>query len=302
MQEATDYANTAQTEPARLAKAESDLLLAKQMAVGFQLDSQPIDRKMAWIRTSAKAGVGTPNLLGTPATQNHVGLAQHQELSPHDRGLKLLAEGRRELQRNELGIARRFAEEAAAGPYGVSDEAKNLLRSIEVEEYQQKQLAAERAFDTLQSAYRRHDYQQAANLAKQIDFHLLPQDKRSRLKDIMLTPDMQQVGAYAMAHPQTGDPSAPPAGTPAMTPSGPAAADDYARQVDAFQQIKFQAMRNQGLEAMKDATDALPSGRADQALEILHEYETSSKTRVWRLSASLCCAARSIAGSSSSSP
>ena len=78
-----------------------------------------------------------------------------------------------------------------------TDEAKNLLRSIETEEYQQKQLAAERAFDTLQNAYRRHDYQQAANLAKQIDFHLLPQDKRSRLKDIMLTPDMQQVGAVA---------------------------------------------------------------------------------------------------------
>ena len=288
MQEATDYANTAQTEPARLAKAESDLLLAKQMAVGFQLDSQPIDRKMAWIKElQAKAGVGTPNLLGTPATQNHVGLAQHQELSPHDRGLKLLAEGRRELQRNELGIARRFAEEAAAGPYGVSDEAKNLLRSIEVEEYQQKQLAAERAFDTLQSAYRRHDYQQAANLAKQIDFHLLPQDKRSRLKDIMLTPDMQQVGAYAMAHPQTGNPSAPPAGTPAMTPSGPAAADDYARQVDAFQQIKFQAMRNQGLEAMKDATERFQVALPTKPWKSCTSTRTSSKTRVWRLSASL---------------
>ena len=80
MQEATDYANTAQTEPARLRKAESDLVLAKQMAVGFGLDTQPIERKMGWVKgLQAKAGVGTPSLLGTPAVQNPVGLAQHQE-------------------------------------------------------------------------------------------------------------------------------------------------------------------------------------------------------------------------------
>ena len=58
-----------------------------------------------------------------------------------------------------------------------------------------------------------------------------------------------------------------------MTPNGPAPADDYARQVDAMQQIKFQAMRNQGLEAMRDATERFQAGATDQALEILNDYK-----------------------------
>ena len=40
-----------------------------------------------------------------------------------------------------------------------------------------------------------------------------------------------------------------------------------------MQQIKFQAMRKQGLEAMQDATERFQAGSTDRALEILHQYK-----------------------------
>src|SRR5262249_43605849 len=59
VQQATDYAATAQADPARFQKAEADLAQARQLAIGFGVDTQAIDGKLAWVRQTSMAALGT---------------------------------------------------------------------------------------------------------------------------------------------------------------------------------------------------------------------------------------------------
>ena len=84
--------------------------------------------------------------------------------APAGQGKTLLEKARMELRSGQSTNARRLAEEAFQGPYGVKEEAAAVLRTIDVEDLNQKSLESRRTFDAMVSAYNRKEYEQAKNL------------------------------------------------------------------------------------------------------------------------------------------
>src|SRR5260370_22633272 len=48
---------------------------------------------------------------------------------------------------------------------------------------------------------------------------------------------------------------------------------DFARQVLAMQEVRFQALRSEGLEAQRRAMELFQAGEIDRALELLEDYK-----------------------------
>ncbi len=306
-QEATDLAATATAfaDPTRFQKAEADLAEARTLAQGFALDTHAIDAKVSWVRqtrTQATAGAAKP----AAPVMAQVMPAQHTDKpaaapTPQQQGQELLDKARMELKRGELETARRLAVEVYTGKYGLQDQADAVLHSIDVEEFNQKVLAANRAFEAGLNAYLRKDYIQAGTIFRSLDVSMLAKEKQARLKEMMLTPEMQQgklvqVPAQAPAMVPTPAPTPAPAtaaGQPApvMHPvdTGKATASDagparaggpeasYAQQVNALQEVQFQKLRDDCLKAQRDAVERLRNGETAQALEILQEFLNSLK-------------------------
>src|SRR5262249_40897612 len=153
------------------------------------------------------------------------------------------AKARLELRSGQMLTARRLAEEAFSGGYDVQQESSAMLRSIDAEEFNQHVRDTEKAYDSAMDAYKRKDYVTGKALGSNFDPHRLRQDKKRRLGEIMMSPEVQ---AAARPGPATSTP-APVAGTttppstvvqtaattPAAAPSQ--AADSFANQVKAMQ-------------------------------------------------------------------
>jgi len=74
VQQAGDYAATAQQDAARFQKAEADLNQARELAKTFGLDAQPIEVKVAWVKQQQTSGAApastqpaTPAIAATTA-------------------------------------------------------------------------------------------------------------------------------------------------------------------------------------------------------------------------------------------
>src|SRR5205823_6612258 len=172
----------------RFQKAEAALNQAKLIAEAFGFDAQPVQAKLAWVKqqqgptpgTMPAAVASTPAPVPTPLAAG----------GSKERGETLLSQARLELRRGETGTARRLAEEAFSGNYGVQADAEKLLRSIDVEEFNQKVLTVQRSFDAGVAAYQRKEYAQAAIILRSVDKQMLPPDKQLRLKELMLAPEL----------------------------------------------------------------------------------------------------------------
>src|SRR5260370_1445901 len=136
----------------------------------------------------------------TPAPttgQAQISQMHHQEpaaasvANPSQHGLELLKQARLELRAGQTSSARRLAETAFSGPYGVQDQAAQILRSIDAEEFNQRVLTANRTYEAAMEAFHGQEYPQAATILRSIDPQLLTADKQARLKEIMLMPGMQ---------------------------------------------------------------------------------------------------------------
>ncbi|MGL4549848.1 MAG: hypothetical protein ACRC33_01570, partial [Gemmataceae bacterium] len=148
--EADDLRHRGVGDPTTRGKlADRKLADARALAASFGQDTGPIDAQLG----AAKPAAGMP---APPAIQT-VG---HAGTGPAH-GAQLLDNARTELKRGEVATARRIAEEALTGNHGVKDQAMDLLRTIDVEEFNQKRLTAVRSFDAAESAYRRREYGQA---------------------------------------------------------------------------------------------------------------------------------------------
>src|SRR5262249_29053556 len=121
-------------------------------------------------------------------------------VAPRQRGEALLEQARMELRRGEAGNARRLAEEAFTGPYGVQADAEKGLRCVDVEEFNQRVLACTRSYDAGMAAYQRRDFAQASTILRSLDQHLLAPEKQARLKELMLTPELQVRGVVQAGH------------------------------------------------------------------------------------------------------
>src|SRR5262249_13761033 len=133
--------------------------------------------------------VATAPPLPQPPGQVRVAQAQHSgstpvaAQTPAQVGETKLNQARMELRKGETENARRIAAEGYSGPYGLQAEAERVLRSIDAEEFNQRILAVNRAFEAGRTAYHRRDFAQAAAIFRTLDVPLLAPEKQARLKE-----------------------------------------------------------------------------------------------------------------------
>ncbi|MFO0927923.1 MAG: hypothetical protein U0736_12925 [Gemmataceae bacterium] len=227
--------------------AEASLEQARQMAVAFGQDVRPIETRLSTLRgtpSATPAGVAlashqtpvpeaptppvpglppVPGVMPTPTPSPEPGLPPVPGAAttlPGNERLaycqEVLEKSRLELQKGDTAAARRLAEQALLdtkhGNEAVRQEAMALLRTIDVEEFNQKRLAANRAFDAALAAYRRREYGRASSMIAALDTKLLDDERQGRLREINLTPEMSPSVARAEVARQVGQPTA---GTPA---------------------------------------------------------------------------------------
>lgn len=266
LQQASDHMAAAATDPSRLHKAEADLTQARQLAVGFAIDTHRIDAKLAALKTAgtATAQVPAPVLPALPALDPPP--AASAPSSNTARGQALLDQARTELRKGETTTARRLAEEAFSGNYGVQSEAEKLLRSIDAEEYNQRFLAASRAFDAGLQALQRKDHVQAALILRGIDKQLLPPEKQQKLKELMLLPELQPSAVTQTGMKAATAGLAQAADQPAAKP-----ADDQAEQLKAMQDVRYQALQLENIKVLQEAQERFRVGETDRALELLND-------------------------------
>jgi type II secretory pathway component GspD/PulD (secretin) len=287
---ATDMAQMA-ADPARLQKAEADLAQARQLAVVFGVDTQAIDNKIAWLRNQGGLAPQFEPVNGGPAgvaqATQRTQLDPSGNLTAHAQGMVLLDNARREFKAGQTATARRFAEEALKEQYGVQDEAARVLRSLDAEEFNQAQFAAARAVDAGIAAYQRRDFAQAASIFQSVDVKLLSPDKQSRLKEMMLMPEMAaaRVGA-ALAN--RGPEGQVPAGQPVpvegaamvrVSDQGPApgvaGGEEFTESFKAMQEIKLQELRERAMEIQRNAMACFKAGDTTKSLELLTDFLNS---------------------------
>jgi type II secretory pathway component GspD/PulD (secretin) len=284
MQQANEALSMANADASRYAWAAQQLTQARTLAVTFGFDTQLIDLKLASVQRAQGSSGITAAAPGMPSAPR-VTQVQHQEpvSSPQNHGKTLLDQARRELYAGNTASARRLAEAAYEPQYGVQTEAEQVLRSIDAEEFNQKLLTANRAYDAGVEAFRQQRYAQAATIFRGIDPHQLTPERQARLKEIMLVPEMQptrvvQAGGQrpgvdqnagpGMATNQVGRARASDLSSGRTPPDA-----DFAKQVLAMQEVRFQALRNDGLEAQRRAMELFKAGETDRALEVLEEYK-----------------------------
>ncbi|MFO0807111.1 MAG: hypothetical protein U0746_00645 [Gemmataceae bacterium] len=245
--------------PDKMHECESKLKSSQELAIGFGLDTQPIQAHLMLLASAS----GKPTMPAAPSADSLV------------QGQGLLEKARMELKRGQCEAARQLATEVYNGPFGQQNEATALLRSIDVEEHNQRVLAANRNFDAAMAAFRGKDNGQCLAVLRQVDANLLSPDKRSQMKEVLLTCQKSEVAvAKAPALPATPPsmmpvtPSSPvqqatATGTPvagiqqvgmtgtavaqAPKPMSPTAeGDSLAAQVQAMQQIEYQPLAGRG--------------------------------------------------------
>jgi type II secretory pathway component GspD/PulD (secretin) len=298
MQESAELANSAGSDPARWQKAEQDLIQARQLATSFGQDTQSVDTRYAQLQQQRVALFGASS---SAPGQVHVAAANDTmpgapvpavgttPAAPGNPGIVLLEQARQQLRKGETPQARKLAEEAFRGNYGVQTQAEALLRSIDAEEIGQQKLAANRTFEAGVSALRRKDYAQAGAILRSLDRKLLDEDKQARMKDLLGMAELQP-GRLAQTGVLTADAKVPGGVPPAPLPVTPGAdvgtahvsdnpktdvAPDLMKTAQAMQDIKFQQLRQQGLEAQREAADRFKIGDTDRALEVLQDYAQS---------------------------
>jgi type II secretory pathway component GspD/PulD (secretin) len=273
----------------RYQKAEESLAEASRLAVAFRQDGEPITWRLERVRAlrgGALAATGQPlgqgpnvpvppvNVVITPPT-------------PSNQGQVLLQKARLELSNGSTTTARRLAEEALAGNWGVQSEAQDVLRTIDAEENNQRALECRRTLDAAADAFNHHDYEKARQLLGHVDMYMLDPRRQERFREIAQTPQMQpnqpDQRLAAKGPPETTGVQNPakPAGTDVArtgyTPPAPGtsrASDSQTllESTQALREVRFQKLRQQGLDAQREASEKFKTGQTDAALEILQNY------------------------------
>jgi type II secretory pathway component GspD/PulD (secretin) len=277
----------------RYREAEGQLNEARDLARTFGQDMQPINARLAELRTM-QSGPAPQPVPGTSAT----GIAQVGHDVPAapapakpSEGQMLLEKARLELKRGETATARRMTESAITTDPTVKDDAVALLRTIDSEEFNQKVLQANRGFDAVLSAYLRREYAQAVALLAAIDERLLDSARKVRLREISMTPEMVAITARTTEKVADKVPAGPLVPVGATVPagrestSGHARAEDVgkARATDAadgglldhhkqMQVVLMGQLRQQGLEAQREAAQKFRAGQVDQAIVVLEDH------------------------------
>jgi type II secretory pathway component GspD/PulD (secretin) len=267
MQHAADCVKTGQEDPASFREAEANLSMARQLAAGFGLDTLRIDQRLDGVHQAQSQAMGrAPNLINAPSSPFALTPSQSQVPPDQRRGMELLQKAVLELRAGNVVVARRLAEEAYNSEPSVHPQAEDMLRQCDVEEFNQRQLAMIHTFEAAVVAFRDRDYVRSYTLLKEVDPRMLPADKRSRMSDMMLSPEMQQAVAAAQR------PQPAPASGAVVQAGNTQPAGDFAAEVSAMQEIKFQQLHEQANSTLREATSVF-SSNPDEAIDILSHFK-----------------------------
>jgi type II secretory pathway component GspD/PulD (secretin) len=279
VRKANDTAHYSKESPAARYRAATALLTeARTLAGTFGQDCHPVDVALADLRRLQQAAdhpAGAPQVAEAAAPA-----------APTSVGQTLLEKARLELRRGETATARRMTETALTSYPEVKNDAMALLRTIDSEEFNRKRLEAVRAFDAAVSAYHRGEYGQANALVAALDIRLLDADRKVRLREMSLTPEMVAVSgrpAPAGGVVQAGASGGAGGGVQQAGGSGLGANVGRATATDApdggqldgykaRQKVLLDSLRLRGADAQREAAERFRAGQYDDALQVLQDY------------------------------
>src|SRR5262249_26683067 len=96
--------------------------------------------------------------------------------------------------------------------------------------------------------------------------------KQQRLKEMMMSPELCVASGTKPSKNGVAQVGAQGAGVARATDTPE---QEYAKQVQAMQEIKFQQLRDEGLRVQREATERFQAGDTDGALEMLQSYSIS---------------------------
>jgi type II secretory pathway component GspD/PulD (secretin) len=253
------------TDPVRQKKAADSLVKANALALNFGIDNLPIQKKLDEMQRSP-----APSVVQTAA----------KVAVPLNHGEELLDHARQEIRAGRYETARKMAEEAFDAKYGVQKLAEQVLRSIDLEEFEQRRLGAERDFIAAYEAYMHKDYRAAESILVNVDQRLLSADRVARLREIAMDPNMQPTsGAAPKAEVQqlaatqiSGDPAGTARATDQGSASKPGIDQVSLDSIKKMDQIQFDKSLKEGLAAQKEALARVNAKDYDGAIEILKTY------------------------------
>jgi general secretion pathway protein D len=200
------------------------------------------------------------------------------------RGLELLELSRLELRKGQTVVARKLAEEAYTGNFGVKDLALRRLREVDIEENNQRRLEGCRSFDAGLAAFNRGDFFQAKAILTALKSSYLDPVRQARLREVMATPQMGSQTRLV----QNTEPASPvrPA-TPGRLDTGSSRASDLPRpeaagggasgplaEFKARQKVLEDDLRLQSIRARNEAGERARAGDLNGAVEILEDFLT----------------------------
>jgi type II secretory pathway component GspD/PulD (secretin) len=263
-------------DPGRLPTAAGLLQQAHRLCVAFSFPVSPVEQKLTWIAQAQQSGQGQPAVAQN--APDAAGAANPNQMQ----GKTLINNALNELRTGQTRQAYKIACEAFDPRYGVQQEANEVLRKIEAEEFNQKILTANRAADAVRDAYVHGDYRRAYQIAQTIDVRILTPDRRNRLSEILQMPEMQPGGAVVPASGMVTGPDTP--GKAHVTDQGPAPGSPpsvaeqsgqpgFADHFKAMEEVLYAKLRRESLTVIKRAQEEFRNGDYDTALEILRDYK-----------------------------
>ncbi|MGH7169649.1 MAG: hypothetical protein ACRELG_05150, partial [Gemmataceae bacterium] len=278
-----------QAPTTRCQEAERDLSQARELAVAFGQDIQPIEltqRMVHQLRTTGNATLVNsqpePNPMLPPSVLDKGSLtkgspsAETQGTSKRRaiQATLLLDQARLELRSGETANARHLAEEAVK--LDASEAALAVIRSIDAEDAAQNRRKANRTFDEVLQAYHNREYRRARVLLACIDIKLLDERRMGRLREIVNTPEMRTSaggGAIVLTGAQdNAKPQAAGAGGDGRARATDDPGQSLLAQTRAMREIKFQQLRTEGLAIQSQALERFRTGQTDVAVNMLEEY------------------------------
>jgi Flp pilus assembly secretin CpaC len=260
---ADDTCKSAVADAASLKKAADSLAEARRLSIAFQLDPAPVEVKLGVVQ----GRLGMPNELVQVSSQ---------ELVTDNQGLKMLHDAQEEMRAGRTKEARRLAEMAFDAKYGVQKQAEMALRAIDIEEWEQKRLDADRAFVAAMEKIGVKDYLKAQEILAKIDQRLLSDANRLRMREIAYMPEMSpqlppapiQLTGGQIPVPGTGQATASDLGQAAPLTSNSPDFNAY-KMMSAVELDKW---TKESISAQKVASDKAKGGDFEGAIEVMRNY------------------------------
>lgn len=271
LEQATDFVQNNPNDPTRFQKAEVHITNARKLAQAFGLDQKLIEQRVQWLQNVA-AGAGVVSPISAPsdggplsnlANADVKAAASPEMLRSRQIGMERIDKARFEIKAGNYTLARRLAEEAFNPAYGVQEEAAQLLRTIDSQEFLHLQNVANMNYNSGMDAFLRKDFRRAAQLWETIDVRLLPPDKQRQLAELM----QDARGGVIPAKFELASSAKP--GVAATDPPGTQGALD---KYSAMEEIQAQQLRERSLNAMNHAMKLAQDKKLPEAVDTLKEF------------------------------